>query len=271
EAGAARGVVGSRVPMVLRRLRRVVAHYGGEPRFVLASATIGNPAELAERLTGLPFAEVTADASPRGEKSFVLWDPPLVDVELGIRRSAISEASWLLRLLVEADVRTIAFCRSRKASDLVAELARREAGRGRGDRPDEPVHPEAAPGLRRPRAAAGGRGARGVLRTGGRRGGGPSGDRRGPGPPPRPPARGAGPFAPHRRRYPFGRRGDLRDRRRGHREPAGDGGRGPGVLDGPPGGDLPAPGRTVRGPGARPGPAGRPGAGQRRRPLHPGP
>ena len=126
EAHTARGVFGSHVAMVLRRLRRVVAHYGGEPRFVLASATIGNPAELAERLTGLPFAEVTADASPRGEKSFVLWDPPLVDVELGIRRSAISEASWLLRLLVEADVRTIAFCRSRKASELVAEFARRE-------------------------------------------------------------------------------------------------------------------------------------------------
>src|SRR5204862_119849 len=116
EAHTARGVFGSHVAMVLRRLRRVVAHYGGEPRFVLASATIGNPAELAERLTGLPFAEVTADASPRGAKSFVLWDPPLVDVELGIRRSAISAASWLLRLLVEADVRTIAVSRWRPGS-----------------------------------------------------------------------------------------------------------------------------------------------------------
>jgi DEAD/DEAH box helicase domain-containing protein len=126
EAHTARGVFGSHVSMVLRRLRRLIAHYGGEPRFVLASATIGNPAELAERLTGLTFAEVTSDGSPRGEKSFVLWDPPLVDVELGIRRSAISETSWLLRLLVEADVRTIAFCRSRRASELVAEFARRE-------------------------------------------------------------------------------------------------------------------------------------------------
>src|SRR5436190_248701 len=71
EAHVARGVFGSHVAMVLRRLRRLVARYGGDPRFVLASATIGNPAELAERLVGLPFAEVTHDVSPRGEKLFV--------------------------------------------------------------------------------------------------------------------------------------------------------------------------------------------------------
>jgi DEAD/DEAH box helicase domain-containing protein len=87
EAHTARGVFGSHVAMVLRRLRRIVAHYGGTPSFVLASATIGNPAELAARLTGLDFAEVTEDASPRGEKRFVLWNPPLVDRDLGLRRS----------------------------------------------------------------------------------------------------------------------------------------------------------------------------------------
>jgi DEAD/DEAH box helicase domain-containing protein len=126
EAHTARGVFGSHVAMVLRRLRRIVAHYGGDPRFVLASATIGNPAELAERLTGLSFAAVTDDAAPRGDMSFVLWNPPMIDPELGIRRSAISETSFILRLLVEAGVRTIAFCRSRKAAELVAEFARRE-------------------------------------------------------------------------------------------------------------------------------------------------
>src|SRR5207244_5733267 len=114
------------VGMILRRLRRIVARYGGDPRFVLASATIGNPSELAERLTGLPFAAVDEDTSPRGEKLFALWNPPLVDEELGLRRSAITETSWLFGRLVESEIRTIAFCRTRRAAELVAEFARRE-------------------------------------------------------------------------------------------------------------------------------------------------
>ncbi len=126
EAHVARGVFGSHVAMVLRRLRRLVAHYGGQPQWVLASATIGNPTELAERLVGLPFEEVSDDASPRGEKLFVLWNPPLVDEELGLRRSAVSETSWLLRRLVEAEARTITFCRTRRSAELVAEFARRD-------------------------------------------------------------------------------------------------------------------------------------------------
>ena len=125
EAHVARGVFGSHVAMILRRLRRMVSHYGGQPRFVLASATVGNPAELAERLVGLPFAEVTEDASPRGQKLFVLWNPPLVDEELGLRRSAVTETSWLFERLIESETRTIAFCRTRRAAELVAEFARR--------------------------------------------------------------------------------------------------------------------------------------------------
>src|SRR6266536_5838068 len=112
--------------MILRRLRRLIAHYGGQPQFVLASATIGNPTELAERLVGLPFEEEAEDASPRGEKLFALWNPPLVDEELGLRRSAVSETSWLFRQLVEQEIRTIAFCRTRRSAELVAEFARRE-------------------------------------------------------------------------------------------------------------------------------------------------
>ena len=88
----------------LRRLRRLVAHYGGRPQFVLASATIGNPSELASRLVGLPFEEVADDVSPRGEKLFALWNPPLVDEELGLRRSAVSETSWLFRELIEREI-----------------------------------------------------------------------------------------------------------------------------------------------------------------------
>src|SRR5438552_3074286 len=126
EAHVARGVFGSHVAMILRRLRRLVSRYGGQPQFVLASATVGNPSDLAERLVGLPFSEVADDASPHGEKLFVLWNPPLVDEELGLRRSAISETSWLFGRLVESEIRTIAFCRTRRAAELVAEFARRE-------------------------------------------------------------------------------------------------------------------------------------------------
>ena len=125
EAHVARGVFGSHLAMVLRRLRRMVAHYGGDPRFVLASATIGNPGELAERLVGLPFDTVEADASPSGEKLFALWNPPIIDEESGARRSALSEASSLLTELVEDDVRAIGFTRSRKAAELLAEFTRR--------------------------------------------------------------------------------------------------------------------------------------------------
>jgi DEAD/DEAH box helicase domain-containing protein len=125
EAHVARGVFGSHVAMILRRLRRLIAHYGGQPQFVVASATVGNPGDLAERLVGLAFDEVANDASPRGEKLFALWNPPLVDEELGLRRSAVSEASWLFSQLVEDETRTIVFCRTRRSAELVAEFARR--------------------------------------------------------------------------------------------------------------------------------------------------
>ncbi|HEY1332522.1 MAG TPA: DEAD/DEAH box helicase [Actinomycetota bacterium] len=134
EAHVARGVFGSHVAMVLRRLRRLVTHYGGDPAFVMASATVGNPAELAERLSGLPFAEVADDLSPRGEKLFALWNPPLVDPDLGIRRGAVSETAWLLAKLVGSGTRAIAFCRSRRGAELVAEFARRELPGGLKDR-----------------------------------------------------------------------------------------------------------------------------------------
>ena len=127
EAHVARGVFGSHVAMVIKRLRRLVAHYGGgQPQFILASATVGNPAELAERLVGLPFSEVAKDTSPRGERSFAFWNPPFVDEQAGLRRSAVTEASQLLSRLVECEIRTIAFCRSRRSAELVAEFARRE-------------------------------------------------------------------------------------------------------------------------------------------------
>ncbi len=126
EAHVARGVFGSHVAHVLRRLRRLVAHYGGAPRFVLTSATVGNPAELAEDLVGLPFEAVTEDRSPGGERLFALLNPPVIDEESGARRSALTEASQLMARMAEDGVKSIGFVRSRRAAELLAEFVRRE-------------------------------------------------------------------------------------------------------------------------------------------------
>jgi DEAD/DEAH box helicase domain-containing protein len=126
EAHVARGVFGSHVAQILRRLRRLIAHYGGSPTFVLASATVGNPAELAERLVGVPFEAVTEDRSPAGEKLFALLNPPVIDEDSGARRSALTEASWLIARLAEGGVKSIGFTRSRRAAELLAEFTRRE-------------------------------------------------------------------------------------------------------------------------------------------------
>jgi DEAD/DEAH box helicase domain-containing protein len=125
EAHVLRGVFGSQVAMVLRRLRRLIAAHGGDPRWCLASATIGNPAELAERLTGLAFQVVEADDAPRGRKLFALWNPPIVDDESGARRSALAEAADLMTALVNDGDRAIGFTRSRRAAELLAEFTRR--------------------------------------------------------------------------------------------------------------------------------------------------
>ena len=125
EAHVLRGVFGSHVSMVLRRLRRLVDAAGGSPRWCLATATVGNPGELAERLTGLDVDVVREDASPRGRKLFALWNPPVVDEESGVRRSALSEASWTMAALVDEGARTIGFARTRRAAELLAEFTRR--------------------------------------------------------------------------------------------------------------------------------------------------
>ena len=129
EAHVLRGVFGSQVAAVLRRLRRLIAMHGGSPRWCLASATIGNPLELAHRLTGLDDVElVEADAAPRGRKLFALWNPPIIDDETGARRSALAEASTVMTKLVDDEIRTIGFTRSRRAAELLAEFTRRSVG-----------------------------------------------------------------------------------------------------------------------------------------------
>jgi DEAD/DEAH box helicase domain-containing protein len=126
EAHVLRGVFGSQVAMVLRRLRRLTERGGGRPRWLLASATVGNPGELARRLTGLEdLVEITEDGSPRGRKLFALWNPPVTDEDTGARRSALTEASSLMASLVDDHARTIGFVRSRRAAELLAEFTRR--------------------------------------------------------------------------------------------------------------------------------------------------
>ncbi|MBB6566087.1 DEAD/DEAH box helicase [Kribbella sandramycini] len=123
-----RGVFGAHVAGVLRRLRRICAHYGANPVFVCASATVAEPAASGERLTGLPMTEVVDDGSPRGGISFGLWEPPLTSLrgENGapVRRSATAEVADLLTDLVVSGVRTVAFVRSRRGAETVALTAR---------------------------------------------------------------------------------------------------------------------------------------------------
>src|SRR6185437_9712077 len=100
EAHVYRGVFGSHVGNVLRRLRRLARVYGAEPQFLLASATIANPGELAHSLLGVEATVVGDDAAPRAERTIALWNPPLLDEELGQRASAIGEATRLYAALV---------------------------------------------------------------------------------------------------------------------------------------------------------------------------
>jgi DEAD/DEAH box helicase domain-containing protein len=122
-----RGVFGAHVAQVLRRLRRVCAVHGSSPTFVLASATVAEPATAAGRLTGLPVHAVTDDASPRGSVALGLWEPPLTSYagENGapVRRAASSETADLLTDLVVEGVRTLAFVRSRRGAEQVAMTA----------------------------------------------------------------------------------------------------------------------------------------------------
>jgi DEAD/DEAH box helicase domain-containing protein len=127
EAHVYRGVFGSHVANVLRRLRRVAAAYATEPRFLLASATIANPLELAERLTGLEgVGLIDEDGSPAPQRQIAMWNPPLTDAALGARRSALGEAAELLARLVREGARAICFMKSRKGVELLARLVREE-------------------------------------------------------------------------------------------------------------------------------------------------
>src|SRR6476646_2097614 len=128
EAHVYRGVFGSHVANVLRRLRRLARVYGSEPRFLLASATISNPGELAASLLGVPVTVVGDDAAPRAERTVLLWNPPLIDAELGLRGSALAEAAKLQASFVERGLRTLTFAKSRKAAELIHRFTAERLG-----------------------------------------------------------------------------------------------------------------------------------------------
>lgn len=119
EAHVYRGVFGSHTANLLRRLRRVCERYGASPRFILCSATIGNPREHAEALTGLPFDAVTEDGAPSGGKTFAFWNPPVEDEKKGTRKSTGYEATQLFHELLRHKVRSLTFVRTRRQVELV--------------------------------------------------------------------------------------------------------------------------------------------------------
>jgi DEAD/DEAH box helicase domain-containing protein len=128
EAHVYRGVFGSHVGNVLRRLRRLTRVYGADPQFLLASATIANPGELAHRLLGVDATVIDRDAAPKAERTIALWNPPLTDEELGLRASPLGEAARLMAALVERGIRTLCFAKSRKAAELVHRFTAQRLG-----------------------------------------------------------------------------------------------------------------------------------------------
>ncbi|MBA8826549.1 DEAD/DEAH box helicase domain-containing protein [Saccharopolyspora lacisalsi] len=137
-----RGVFGSHVGLLLRRLRRIARHYGADPVFVLASATVSDPAALGLRLTGVECHAVSEDGSPRGGRTVALWEPPLMEEVTGengapLRRSAGAEAARIITDLVVENARCLAFVRSRRGAELTALTARRALSEVAGDLPDK--------------------------------------------------------------------------------------------------------------------------------------
>ncbi len=125
EAHVYRGVFGSHVANLLRRLRRVASAYRTSPRFILTSATIANPIQLAQRLTGLDdFTLIDVDGAPSPARQIAVWNPPIIDRRLGSRASAIGEAAQIIETLVSEGARVICFVRSRKAVELLTRLVR---------------------------------------------------------------------------------------------------------------------------------------------------
>ncbi|WP_313999234.1 DEAD/DEAH box helicase [uncultured Paenibacillus sp.] len=132
ELHAYRGVFGSHVANVIRRLKRICRFYGSNPQFICASATIDNPGEHAQRLVGEPVTVIDDNGAPMGEKHFIFYNPPVVNRQLGIRRSSVLETQRLASMLLKQGVQTIVFARSRVRVELLLtylqDLVKRELG-----------------------------------------------------------------------------------------------------------------------------------------------
>ena len=119
EAHVYQGVFGSHVANVLRNLRRICAFYGSTPQFICCSTTIANPREHARGLVGLPFETIVDDGSPHAEKHFVFWNPPFIGEARGRRHSPNTEATFLLTELMQNNIRSLVFARTRKLTELI--------------------------------------------------------------------------------------------------------------------------------------------------------
>jgi len=128
EAHVYRGVFGSHVGNVLRRLKRLARIYGSAPQFLLASATVSNPGELGAALLDERVTVVGDDGAPRAERTIVLWNPALQDAELGLRNSSLAEAARLQAAFVERGLRTLTFAKSRKAAELIHRFTAERLG-----------------------------------------------------------------------------------------------------------------------------------------------
>jgi DEAD/DEAH box helicase domain-containing protein len=127
-----RGIFGSNVANVMRRLRRICRHYGAEPRFICSSATIANPGELAEGLTGMRFRRIDRDGSPRGRKHFALWNPPVLSHTSMDRRSSNLDARDLLLSFIRDGYQGITFVRARQVAEVLLRYCQEELGRHGG-------------------------------------------------------------------------------------------------------------------------------------------
>jgi len=133
ELHAYRGVFGSHLANVLRRLRRICRHYGSAPQFIMASATIANPRELAERLLGDAVEEVRESGAPTGEKTFVCYNPPIVNAELGIRAPYLGEAARFVTRFLKEKIPTIAFAQSRLSAEVLLTTVKAAVADRTGD------------------------------------------------------------------------------------------------------------------------------------------
>ncbi len=139
EAHTYRGVFGSHVANVIRRIKRVANFYGAKPQFILASATIGNPKELAEKLIEEPVKLIDNDGSARGPRHFIIYNPPITDKALGLRKSSLLEGVRLARDLVNSNVQTVVFARSRRSVEII--LSYLQGGLTPDSSPEAPLIP----------------------------------------------------------------------------------------------------------------------------------